>query len=190
MMKYAEANIPIEYWSLAFKDFNGDKKFKEAIAAKIENIDKVYEDGKSLAFVGNLGVGKTYAACSMLKKAIVCDYSAKYINMADIVNELIASKDKNINYLDELINVDFLLADEYDKRHIFPSEKTEQLFGQTLEYVLRNRFQNHMPTILCSNTQEIDKVLAGEDFSRVMSSLMKKYVEIYYVAGKDYRKCQ
>lgn len=184
---YANANIPMDYWLLAFKDFKGDPEFKNQILEKLTNIDEMYELGTSLAFVGNFGVGKTYAASCILKTALMAGYSGRYIQMSEIVNNLVSSKSDNSEYLGDLVNIDFLVIDEFGKRSIFPSEKTEQLFGQTLEYVIRSRFQNHMPTILCSNTEDIDDVLS-EDFSRAFSSLRSRYLKIIIVGGKDFRK--
>lgn len=188
--KYALAGIPIDYWLLPFSQFKGDPNFHKAITQKINNIDEMYTTGESLGFVGNLGTGKTYAACCLLKKALVVGYEARYVNMADVVNDLVfKNNNDNSQYLNELMNVDFLVIDEFDKRWVFPSEKVEQLFGQTLEHILRCRFQNQMPTILCSNTENIDEVLSA-DFSRAFSSLRHRYMKVFIVAGRDFRKCQ
>lgn len=186
--KYAKANIPIDYWMLAFKDFKGDPKFRDLIRPYLQDIDSFYDKGKSFAFVGNLGTGKTYVASAILKKALVSGYSGKYTQMAEVVNNLLSSKVDSAEYLESLLEVDFLVIDEFDARWVFPSEKSERMFGSTLEYILRTRFQNHMPTILCSNTEDIDQVLAN-DFSRAFSSLRNQYMDVIYVAGKDFRKC-
>ena len=181
---YARVGIPMDYWTLAFKDFAGDSNFKKIISEYLTNINPAYEDGVSLAFVGNLGTGKTYAACSILKLAQVSGYSVKYLNMSDIIDN-VSKGDRD--FYDKATNIDFLCIDEYDARWVYPSEKAEQLFGQTMERILRFRFQNKMPTIICSNTLKLENVLAG-DFSRAVDSLFSKYVKVIYVSGKDFRK--
>ena len=185
--KYALAGIPVDYWMLAFKNFEGDKNFKKMVASYINDIDTVYEDGQSFAFVGNLGTGKTYAAACMLKKALVSGFSGQHTHMADIVRNLLSNTTDSGEYIQSLLDVDFLVIDEFDSRWVFPSEKSERMFGSTLEHLLRCRFQNGMPTILCSNTKNIDEVLSDE-FARAFSSLRSKYVHTIYVAGKDFRK--
>lgn len=187
MSKYADSGIPIKYWSLAFKSFAGDKKFAEQIKEVLSDIDKFYLDGLSLAFVGNLGTGKSYAACCILKKAVVSGYTGKYVQMADIVNSILSKKLDSKVYLDELLSVDFLVIDEFDPRWVFPDEKVERIFGSNLEYILRTRFQNEMPTILCSNAEDLDKVLSS-DFARAFASLRNMYLKEILVAGKDFRK--
>jgi len=182
---YAKAEIPMDYWLLSMKDFKGDQNFKQYIIDNVlSDIKKVYEDGTSLAFVGNLGIGKTYAAACILKTALMSGFSSRYIYMSDIIQK---STENNSGIFEELTTVDFLVLDEYCDRYVFPSEKAEQLFGQTMERVLRHRLQNRMPTILCSNTPELKDVLAGE-FSRAVDSLFSRYVKTIYVSGKDYRK--
>lgn len=186
---YAMANIPMDYWFLPFKDFQGDVNFKGIIDEKLNAIDTIYENGNSMAFVGNFGTGKTYAACCVLKKALAIGYTAKYFHMSEIINALTSVRDEETDFLKSLINIDFLVIDEFCRRYIFASEKAEQLFGQNLEYILRTRFQNRMPTILCSNNINIDDVLS-EDFAEAFSSLRSKYVEIIYVSGTDFRKLE
>lgn len=181
---YAEANIPVSYWMLAFKDFQGDPNFKKSIVSVLKQIKAFYERGLSLAFIGNFGTGKTYAATSILKMALVSGYTAQYVNMSDVVAETVKS---NYEFLAKISEVDFLCLDEYDARYVFPSDRSEQLFGQTMERLLRERFQNGLPTILCSNTPDLKDVLAG-DFGRATESLFAKYMKTFYVKGKDYRK--
>jgi len=183
---YAGANIPIDYWMLALKDFKGDQNFKRLLSEQLSDINKMYENGASFAFVGNLGTGKTYGACCILKTAVVMGFTSRYINMADIVEKTVRSEYEEIK---SITNIDFLCIDEYDSRWVFPSEKAEQLFGQTMEKLLRERFQNRMPTIICSNTPNLTDVLAG-DFARSTESLFAKYMEEVYVSGKDFRKIQ
>jgi DNA replication protein DnaC len=185
IQKYHEANIPASYWNLSFKDFNGDEDFKSIVKSKIEAIDSVFDKGESLLFAGNLGVGKTYAICSILKMALCKDYSAKYYSMAEVINTLLSGGNNSL--IKELSELDFLAIDEFDNRWIFPSEKAEQVFGSSMEFLLRNRFQNSLPTFLATNNAEVDQILSGS-YARSFSSLRNQFLKTIYVSGKDYRK--
>lgn len=186
--KYAAAGIPVDYWTLSFKkNFKGDKNFGNFVMKQIRDIEGIYERGESFAFIGNLGTGKTFAATSMLKMALLKGFTGKYYHMDQIIRSATSNNSKE--FFEEITNIDFICIDEYDSRWVFPSEKSEQLFGQTMESILRHRFQNGMPTIICSNTQDIKTVLSG-DFERATESLFSKYVRTLYVAGKDFRKIQ
>ncbi len=183
--KYATSEVPVQYWDLSFKDFKGDQKFAEKFRGYLGGVKNVYNEGKSLILVGTLGVGKTYSVCCLLKIAIVNDYTAYYTTMADIISNAI--KEGGSDYLARLLSVDFLVIDELDPRWIFPSEKSEQLFGSTMEHLLRTRFQNKLPTIMCSNADDVDKIFAGA-FARTFKSLRSYHTDILYVSGVDHRR--
>jgi DNA replication protein DnaC len=183
--RYHSAGIPTIYWKSSFKDFVGDKNFANVFRGYLKDINRIYDEGSSIILVGSLGVGKTYSTCCLLKIAIVNDYSAIYTTMADIVNQVI--RDNSGSYIQSLLSADFLAIDELDPRWIFPSEKSEQLFGSTMEYLLRSRFQNGLPTIMCSNADDVDKIFAG-NFGRTFKSLRTHHVEVIYVGGKDHRR--
>ena len=188
LKKYRNSGIPVEYWNYSFKDFKGSPILKAKITPYLKDINKMYDEGQSILMVGTMGTGKTYSACCLLKIALTNDFSGTYVNMVDIINNIISNNSVNSGeYIDSLINTDFLVIDELDSRWIFPSEKTEQIFGSYMEYILRSRFQNKMPTVMCSNTQNIEDVFSG-DFSKSFKSLVGHYVDTMLVAGRDFRK--
>lgn len=57
--RYAESNIPIEYWSLKMeRDFSGDPRLKAKYEEYIADLKVSYINGVSLCFAGSHGVGK------------------------------------------------------------------------------------------------------------------------------------
>ena len=185
--KYFNSSIPSEYWNYSFKNFSGSPIIKNRVKLYLKDVDSMYDSGKSLFMVGTLGTGKTYSACCILKMALAKGYTAKYTNMVDIINNIISNSSVNSGeYIESLINIDFLVIDELDSRWIFPSEKTEQIFGLYMEHILRSRFQNSMPTIMCSNTAKISDIFSG-DFSKSFKSLVGHYADTIMVPGKDFR---
>lgn len=185
--KYANANIPVEYWDKSFKSFSGDENFKKLITSKLKNIDSLYSEGKSMIFVGTLGTGKSYTASCILKRAIVAGYTGLYVTMADVVANILSVEVDTAKYYNRLLGADFLVIDEFSSHWIFPSDKSEQLFGSSLEFVLRTRFQNQLPTVLCSNDSDIDEIFGGF-FGKSFKSLRSHHTELYVIAGKDYRR--
>lgn len=185
IQKYSDAGIPSSYWITPFSAFDGDPEYKELIMGVISGIDNTYDSGKSFLFAGPLGVGKTYGISSILKMAICKDYSVKYTSMVEVINSILSGS--NPNAASDLIKYDFLAIDEFDNRWIFPSEKAEQIFGSSMEYILRSRFQNGLPTILATNNAEIDSILSGMH-GKAFSSLRNQYMNTVYLSGKDFRK--
>lgn len=186
MLQYDKANIPMEFWNRSFKDFKGNKNFKNFFTRKLKDIDGFYDIGKSMFIYGNFGTGKSYSACCMLKIAITKGYSAHYTNMSDVINKLLSRDYDSGSYIKELSEYDFLVIDEFDKRWVFPSEKSQIIFGSSMENILRARFQNMLPTIMCSNTLSFNEIFT-EEYSKAITSLSNKYVDSIPLGGLDMR---
>ena len=187
MLQYDKAEIPMEFWNRSFKDFKGNKNFKRFFTEKLKDIDEFYDNGKSMFIYGNFGTGKTYSACCMLKIAITKGYTAHYTNMSDVINKLLSRDYDSGSYINDLSSYDFLVIDEFDKRWVFPSEKSQIIFGSSMENILRSRFQNMLPTIMCSNTISFNDIFT-EQYAKAITSLSKKYVEQIPLGGIDMRR--
>ncbi len=185
IQKYSDANIPSTYWMQTFSSYSGDEDFKSCVQDILSKTDQTYDLGRSYMFVGPLGVGKTFGICSILKMAVCKDYVSKYFNMVEIVNNVLSQN--NSNFLSDIIKYDFLAIDEFDQRWIFPSEKSEQIFSSTMEYILRSRFQNGLPTFLATNNPDVDAILSGMH-GKAFASLRSQYMETVFLTGRDFRR--
>src|SRR3990172_6505054 len=150
--RYAEANIPVDYWPLDMADFKGDKtllKRYEQIAADIHG---AYDSGLKICFAGSYGLGKSMVSACILKKAVESGYSALYLNLTDIVT-LMGSRDADKKYeaRQQLLTTDFLVVDEFDPRFM-GSDNAADFYGRILEQTLRARVQNTLPLFLCTNS--------------------------------------
>lgn len=187
LKKYAAANIPSFYWSMKFSEYTGHPIVKEKVSRVINDIDSFYDSGKSINLIGGLGTGKTSLSCSIAKVALVKGYSCHYTNMKDIANKLSVSSKDFSDYISHLQTRDFLIIDEVDGRWVLQSERSEKFFGSTIEHLLRSRYLEQLPTIVCSNSVNIGDIF-GDDFKDSLSSLFSKYAETIIVAGKDKRR--
>ena len=186
--RYAESNIPIEYWFLKMeKDFTGDPRLLEEYKKYVIDIKDSYLKGKSLCLAGQHGLGKSMTTSCILKKACVTGYSALHTNLSDIVNVLIqASGEEKFLARRELTMVDFLVIDEFDSRFM-PSENAADLYARSLETIFRTRSQNKLPTLMCTNSPNIVESLNGS-LKQSIDSLMKGYLTVFPVFGDDFRK--
>ena len=55
----------------------------------------MYDEGTSVLMVGTMGTGKTYSACCLLKIALMNDFSGMYLNMVDIITNIISNNQIN-----------------------------------------------------------------------------------------------
>lgn len=186
--RYYESNIPLEYWSLKMeKDFKGDPRLLEKYNSLIADIKKTFINGISICFAGNYGLGKTLASTSLLKNAVIKGYSTLYINFQDLLSVLTqGSNEDKFLARKELTMVDFLVIDELDSRYI-GSDNMADLYARQLEYIVRTRRQNKLPTILCTNSPNLTEVFNGS-LKQSLESILSGYMEIFIVLGKDFRK--
>lgn len=186
--RYAESNIPIEYWTLKMeRDFRGDQRLLSKYTEYTSDLKSAYINGNSVCFAGNHGLGKTMTATCILKKASQKGYNCLYTTLSDIVSVLIQSsgEDKFLARR-ELGLVDFLVIDEFDSRFM-PSDNAADLYARSLESVFRARSQNKLPTLMCTNSPNVVESFNGA-LKASIDSLMKGYMNIFTVFGEDFRK--
>lgn len=186
--RYAESNIPIEYWSLKMeRDFTGDSRLLDKYNEYVKDLKSSYINGASICFAGSHGLGKTFSVTCILKKANQKGYTCLYTTLSDIVNVLTqANGEEKFLARRELAMVDFLVIDEFDSRFM-PSENAADLYARSLENVFRTRSQNKLPTLMCTNSPNIVESFNGP-LKASIDSLLKGYLKIFPVFGDDFRK--
>lgn len=182
--RYFEANIPVKYWDLEMKvHFNGDESLMNEYNRLTSDIKSLYKNGISICFAGQYGIGKTLMTTNVLKRALEKGYSGLYLNLNDIVSSM-KSKD-SYAARKELITTDFLVVDEFDPRYM-ATESASDFYGRMLEDILRNRSQNKLPLILCTNSPNPTSAFGGAIQESVNS--LFNYVDVIPVFGSDYRE--
>lgn len=184
--RYYEANIPIKYWRLDMrKHFTGDANILAYYEEMVSDIPSLYRKGTSICFAGNHGLGKTMVSTNVLKRALEKGYSGLYVNLTDIIS--IMKTYDSFAARKDLIQTDFLVVDEFDPRYM-PTESASDFYGRVFEDILRNRSQNKLPIILCSNSPNPVEAFKGS-IKEGISSLWN-YVDLVPVFGKDFRAQQ
>ena len=185
--RYAESNIPLEYWDLKMeKDFVGDPRLKQKYDEYVTDLKKSYQSGTSFCLAGGHGVGKTMTMTCILKKASQKGYSCLYTTLSDIVSVLTqAPPEDKFLARQELLKVDFLVIDEFDPRFM-ASDNAADLYARTLESIFRTRSSNKQPTLMCTNSPNVVESFGGA-LKASLTSLMKGYTKIFPVLGEDVR---
>lgn len=186
--RYAESNIPIEYWSLKMDHFKGDPRLHNRYEEYTRSLKEAYQGGYSICFAGGHGLGKTMTITCVLKKAVEKGYSCLYTTLSDVVNVL-TQGDSEVKFLArrELAMVDFLAVDEFDPRFM-ASDSAADLYARSLESILRARSQNRLPILMATNSPNPVESFTGT-LKESIGSLMQGYIQLFVVApGKDFRK--
>lgn len=186
LQRFANANIPVRYWRLKMSEFLGPSALKKIYEDTSSDLDKAYRSGISFCLTGNHGVGKTMTVTSILRSALAKGYSGLYTTLNQIVLSLTSHSDESrIDIRKAYTAVDFLVIDEFDPRHM-GSDNASDLFGRILEDIFRTRVQNNLPTLMCTNSPNVQESFQGS-IKTSISSLMS-YVKEIPVVGKDLRK--
>jgi DNA replication protein DnaC len=186
--RYYESNIPVEYWRLRMdKHFQGNEILKGVYDDFTKNAKESYDKGTTFCLAGTHGAGKTMTITCILKKAVEKDFTALYTTISDIVSVLTtAPPEERYMARRELLTVDFLAIDEFDPRFI-GSDSAADLYARTLEGIFRSRVQNHLSTMLASNSPNPKGIFTGA-LKESLDSLFSGYVDIIPIYGKDHRK--
>lgn len=129
----------------------------------------------------------TYVGSCILKRAVEKQYSALYVNLVDIIHVMLNSKDAALsNARDILLNIDYLVIDEFDTRFM-GSENAADLFGRILEPIMRTRIQNRMPLFFCTNSIKVEGSFSGP-LQASIKSLMNMVTMVIIVGGQDARE--
>lgn len=185
--RYAESNIPIEYWNLKMSEFKGPDVFIKIYQDITSDLRAAYVNGASICFAGPHGIGKTLVSTAILKKASEKGFNCTYTTISDVIAAL-TQKDSEEKFLArrELCMVDFLTLDELDPRFM-SSENSVELYARTLETIFRTRSQNKLPTFICTNSPNVVEAFSGA-LKASIDSLMKGYLTVVPALGDDYRK--
>lgn len=188
MNRFADSNIPIEYWNLKMSEFKGEPRLLTSYNEYTKDLKESYKLGTSICYAGSHGVGKTTVLTAILKKASIKGYDCLYTTLSDIVSVLTTgSSDDKYTARRELTLVDFLAIDEVDPRFM-PSENAADLYARSLESVFRTRSQNKLPILMGTNSPNPVESFNGA-LKASISSLMNGYVKVFAIApGKDFRK--
>jgi DNA replication protein DnaC len=169
--------------------FKGPKKLVEVYLNATSDLNKSYVNGLSFCLAGTHGAGKSTTCANILKKASQKNFTTLFTNLNDVVSALtIAPSEEKYLARKELTEVDFLVVDEFDSRHLSNSDNAIDLFGRTLEYVIRARLQNKLPIILVSNSPNPVETFTGA-LKESIQSLMTK-LPLIPILGQDIRKLQ
>lgn len=182
--RMAESDIPADYWMRHMRDWRGDPAFGEWMNGYLSDPVRLFERGRVLCLTGHRGVGKTMAACGLLKAALKQGFKAHYTTLVEVVEQLTSREAPSYRRL--LKMTDFLAIDEVDQR-FFESPASRSLYGNHFENVMRLRTQNRLPMVMCTNSEDLDQIFAGE-FQKSFASLRAQFMDVRRIGGKDARR--
>lgn len=160
--RYTRASLPkrfvgrtLENWTARTPD---QLRVLEEVSDFFRDPQASVSDGRSYAFIGGCGTGKTHLAVGMIRALIDAGFTAKYANVPEAIARVKATYGANRTESEEQViesftSPDLLVLDEVGVQ--FGTE-TENL---VLFRILNRRYEDMKPTVLISNVT-MDKLTA------------------------------
>jgi len=177
-----EAGVPKDFWDIHAADVSHNKKvFKAVIQKYTDNLNKVLKNGYGLVLVGDNGVGKSYFLSYVLMAAIRLGRTAYYTTLPQLIHDIKKGFNDPVyeKRLDWYLTSDFLAIDEMGKEK-FRSKEDYTFMDTQVERILKQRFDDAMPTLLATNMNQEDmnrtygstigSIMAGKYKSAVLKS--------------------
>ena len=154
-------------WTFANDDMENEQITK-AMKRYVENFPELKKQGKGLLLYGNLGRGKSYAACEVANALIDKGYSALVTNFARIVNTLQGTFEKQ-EYIDSLNDFSLLVIDDLS------AERDTTYMKEQVFQVVDARYGANLPMIITTNLT-LDEIKNASDFEhrRIYDRIIEK----------------
>lgn len=175
---FPESNM--QEWTFENDDMT-NSRVTNAMKKYVENFDEMKKQGKGLLLYGNVGTGKTYAACEVANALIDKGYPVLVTNFARIINALQATFEKQ-EYIDSFNRFSLLVIDDLGIERNTEFAK-EQVFN-----IIDSRYRAGLPMIITTNLS-IDKIKKPDDIDngRIYDRILERCFPIE-VSGQSRRR--
>lgn len=144
----------MKQWTFANDDMENEQITK-AMKRYVENFPELKKQGKGLLLYGNVGRGKTYAACEVANALIDKGYPVLVTNFSRVLNTLQGTYDKQ-EYIDNLNKFTLLVIDDLG------IERETEYAKEQVYNVIDSRYRAGLPMIITTNLS-IDKIKNPSD---------------------------
>ena len=180
-----KASVPVRYIHKTFDTFSQDtaerKKAFSAVKEFADTMEKSLADGRCLILIGGVGTGKTHLACSLVRKVVEAERSAKFTTVQKLIREVRSSwgtKDEQ-GVIDNLASLDLLVIDEIGVQACSDNERN------ILFDVINSRYEEMRSTIVITNCDMNGlKECLGD---RVVDRFRENGGRLIQFIGKSYR---
>lgn len=151
MQKNVESSgVPRRYWHVDFDTYIPRNEKDSKNLESIKNFANLEKNDKVLIFLGPKGLGKTH-----LGSAIIRNCGGKFISIEELIFKYESAQDFHAKtnreeLMESYSSTKMLVIDEIGRS--MQQEKENAL----LNYILRRRYENMLPTVLISNLSKAD----------------------------------
>ena len=176
--EFENSGVPKRYWNESFDTWKTRNKDDEVRLQTVIDYSRQKSNDSVLLLLGPKGVGKTHLGASIIREA-----GGTFISIEEMIFQYEGSTDYHakINRVD-LMNfystTPMLVIDEIGRS--MQQAKEDSI----LNYVLRRRYENMLPTVLISNLQKTDLMKKLGD---AVVDRLKETCQCVEFVGESYR---
>lgn len=169
----------MQQWTFANDDMENERITK-AMKRYVDNFPELRKQGKGLLLYGNVGRGKTYAACEVANALIDKGYSVLVTNFSRVLNTLQGTFEKQ-EYIDNINRFSLLVIDDLG------IERETSFAKEQVYNIIDSRYRAGLPMIITTNLS-IDKIKNPDDIEdgRIYDRIIERCFPLE-VAGKNRR---
>jgi len=165
-----EACIPMDHWKATERVItHNESVFNELILKYCAKLKTAYRNGYGMILVGEPGSGKTTFLSYILVCSIEKGYYPYYTTFARLDHHLKMGFHDTAaaRRLEEMLGRSFVVIDDMGKENF---KGGDSYFRAQFERILRERYENRMPTLLATNALTDEwKVLYGDSVASLLS---------------------
>ena len=191
-LQFQGVRLPKRYDGFHFGNYkpqNTSQETAQTLALTLCNEYPAVNQG--LLFMGNVGVGKTHLAVSILKGLTERGFKCLFYDFASLLKEIQDSYNSNtktseLAVLSPVLNVDILVLDELG------ASKPTDWVRDTMAHIINSRYNDKKLTLFTTNylderKNDRDEVLEDRIGTRLRSRLYEMCKTVS-MEGKDYRR--
>ena len=167
-----------------FENDDGESpKITEAMRRYAENFPQMLENGKGLLLYGDVGTGKTFAACEVANALIDVGYRVMVTNFARLINIIQGTFEGRQEYIDSLNSYQLLVIDDLGV------ERQTEFMREMVYSIIDTRYRAGLPMIVTTN-MSIEEIKKPADMSnsRIYDRIIERCFPIEVNGGSRRRK--
>ena len=159
---------------MTFEKDNGKQEKLQRIREYAENWEENRKQNIGLLLIGDVGTGKTYAACALANRLCEQGKSVRFVNPAEVLNTLQNCGDRNA-YIRELSGCELLVIDD------FGIQRETTYAAEQICNLIDSRYRSGKPLVVTTN-MTYHELRTAEDpaFRRIGDRLQEMCVPILF----------